>query len=129
VKLTPVWGTQQLANVVVAKELGEPVRTLDQFGRAFESLIQHASFQRSNSSGVFTTFGERSDRRSEARGYICPCKETRDERYPWKPTKCLIVELAVRGTSEHTVSLALSKQELDAVRTRLQLKTYNDLRA
>jgi hypothetical protein len=110
-KLALTWGTQQLAKVIVAKELGEPVCTLDQFGRVFESLIQHAAFLDINS-GAFATFGGRSDRRSdrrsggrsEPRGYVCPCREMRGERHPWKPADCLILELAVRGTSTNPVS-------------------------
>ena len=39
VRLAPDWGAQQLAEVIVAKELDDPIRTLDQFGRAFEALI------------------------------------------------------------------------------------------
>jgi len=126
VKLVPVWGSQQLADVVVAKELGEPVRTLDQYGRAFESLIQHASFLNGNS-GVFATLGGRSDGRSE-RGYLCPCKETRDERHPWKPADCSILELAIRGVSTRAMSSVPSTQELDAVRERLQSRQFTDLR-
>jgi hypothetical protein len=112
--------------VVVAKELGEPVRTLDQYGRAFESLIQHASFLNGNS-GVFATLGGRSDGRSE-RGYLCPCKETRDERHPWKPADCSILELAIRGVSTRAMSSVPSTQELDAVRERLQSRQFTDLR-
>jgi hypothetical protein len=106
VKLAPTWGAQQLAEVIVAKELGEPTRTLDQFGRAFESLIQHASFS-SNNSRVFATLNRRSNKRPKARGYICPYKETRDERHPWKPADCSILELAIRGASTRTMSLIL----------------------
>jgi hypothetical protein len=129
-KLAPTWGTQQLAEVIVAKELGEPVRTLDQFGRAFESLIQHAAFS-DISSGAFATLGGRSDSRgrSDPRGHICPCKEMRDERHPWKPFECSILELAIRGTSTKTVSPVPSNQELDAIRERLQSRRYTDLRA
>ncbi len=121
-KLAPVQGAQQLAKVIVTKELSEPVHTLDQFRRAFESLIQHASF--SSNSRVFVTLGGR----SEARGHICPCKETRDERYPQKPTDYSILELAIRRASTRTMSSVLSDQELDAVRERFQSKLFTDLR-
>jgi hypothetical protein len=127
VRLAPTWGSQQLADVIVAKELGEPVRTLDQFGRAFESLLQQATFQRHNSSGVFATLGGRQDRGRPA-GHNCPCKESRDERHSWRPADCIILEMAVRGTSERSLSSPPSLQELEATRTRLKLRIYSDLR-
>jgi hypothetical protein len=40
----------------------------------------------------------------------------------------IIVELAVRGTSERSLSSLPSPQELEAVYIRLKLKMYNDLR-
>ena len=126
VKLVLVQRAQQLTNIVVAKELGEPVCTLDQFGCAFESLIQYILFQKGTRYRVFITLDRHSD---SQKGYNCLYKESQDKYYPWKPTEYLIVELAIRGTSEHSVSLVPSKQELDAVRTRLQLRMYNDLRA
>jgi hypothetical protein len=53
----------------------------------------------------------------------------RDERHPWKPFECSILELAIRGTSTKTVSPVPSNQELDAIRERLQSRRYTDLRA
>ena len=127
VRLAPDWGAQQLAEVIVAKELDDLIRTLDQFGRAFEALIQYVTFS-SNNRGVFATFSGRSDKRSEARGYICPCKETRDERHPWKPIDCSILEFAVCRTSTRTMSSVPSNQELDAIRECLRSKLFTDLR-
>jgi len=39
VNIAPTWGTQQLTDLIAAHELGEPTRTLDQYGRIFESLL------------------------------------------------------------------------------------------
>jgi hypothetical protein len=44
-------------------------------------------------------FDDVEEEHSEARGYTCPCKKTRDERYPSKPAGCSIFKLAICGAS------------------------------
>jgi hypothetical protein len=53
----------------------------------------------------------------------------RDERHPWKPSECSILELAIRGASTKTVYPAPSNQELDVIRERFQSRRFTDLRA
>jgi len=72
-KLLPTWGAQQLALVIEANALGEPVRTLEQYGKIFEALVQETARTRN---AVFATLGDRS---SSPTGHCCPCKETRTE--------------------------------------------------
>jgi len=120
-KLSPTWGAQQLANVIVAKELGEPIRTLEEYGRAFESLAQHSAFVTSTDQRTFATFGGRPDR-----GYACPCKD--GDRHPWRPVECSLLEYAIKGTSERRLSLTPTAHELELVRQRLRAKQWSDLR-
>ncbi|PMD22214.1 hypothetical protein NA56DRAFT_702570 [Hyaloscypha hepaticicola] len=95
VKFLPAWAGQQLALVIEANALGEPVRTLEQYGKIFEALIQE-TIRTSGRSAVFAMLGARSDSPS---GHSCPCKESRTEKYPWPPSECSILELAVKGTT------------------------------
>jgi hypothetical protein len=120
VKLSPSWGSQQLATAIEANTLGEPVRTLEQYGKIFEALIH------SNSRlPIFATLGGRSD----TQGYNCPCKETRAEKHPWAPADCSILELATKGSCAKEPDPYPTDDQLKAIRERLSTKGYDRLRA
>jgi hypothetical protein len=117
VKLSPSWGSQQLATAIEANILGELVCTLEQYGKIFEALIQ------SNSRlPIFATLGGRSDS-----SYSCPCKETRGEKHPWAPTDCSILELAITGSCAKKPEPFPTDDQLRAVRERLCAKGYDRL--
>ena len=90
-KFIPIWEAQQLALVIEANALGEPVHTLEQYGRIFEALIQQ---NERSSLAIFASLAGRSD----SQGHSCSCKETRAEKHPWKPVNCSILELATTGS-------------------------------
>ena len=77
--------------VIEANALGEPVRTLEQYGRIFEALIQQ------NERSLLAIFASLAGR-SDSQGHSCPCKETRAEKHPWKPVNYSILELATTGS-------------------------------
>jgi hypothetical protein len=118
-KLMPVWGAQQLALAIEANALGEPVRTLEQYGKIFEALIQQ---NERSANAIFATLGSRSD------GYSCPCKETRAEKHPWHPKDCSIIELAIMGSTTRKLDPLPTEEQLKAVRERLATRAYDKLR-
>ena len=83
-KLSPDWASRQLADVFTAQELGESVKTLDEFGRIFAALSHESSLRANQKGGVpslFATLGGRSDRTDKAKTsssfdntkHACPC--------------------------------------------------------
>jgi isocitrate dehydrogenase kinase/phosphatase len=78
IKFLPTWTSQQLALIIEANTLSKPVRTLEQYGKIFEALIQE-TIQTSGRSTVFATLGARLDSPSS---HSCPCKESRTEKHP-----------------------------------------------
>jgi len=118
-KFIPIWGAQQLALVIEANALGEPVRTLEQYGRIFEALIQQ---NERSSLAIFASLAGRSD----SQGHSCPCKETRAEKHPWKPVDCSILELATTGSCTRKLDPQPTDEQLKAVRERLA-KGYEKL--
>ncbi len=119
-KLLPSWGGQQLALVIEANALGEPVRTLEQYGKIFEAMAEE-----SGKHAVFATLGYRS---SSPSGYCCPCKETRSERHAWAPSDCSMLELAVTGTTARMPSPLPTDDQLKAIRERLATKSFDKVR-
>ena len=124
-KLLPTWGAQQLALVVEANALGEPIRTLEQYGKIFEALIQE-SVRSGSRNLIFATLGDRS---SSPSSYNCPCKESRSERHAWAPSDCSILELAVKGTTAKPPSPPPTEAQLKGIRERLVSKQYERVRA
>lgn len=123
-KILPSWGSQQLTLLIEANALGEPIRTLEQYGKIFEALVQQmegASF-----SGIFASLGKQSD--SGPQGYSCPCKETRAEKHSWQPVHCSTLELAITGSCERTLNPRPTDEQLKDIRERLAVKGYEKLR-
>jgi len=123
-KFSPSWGTSQLTLAIEANTLGEPIRSLEQYGKVFEALLESVEQQSlsSRASSIFATLGPRSD------GYSCPCKETRSERHSWPPSDCSIIELAVTGSCTKRPDPYPSDEDLQAVRERLTNRSYEKLR-
>ena len=119
-KFIPIWGAQQLALVIEANALGEPVHTLEQYGRIFEALIQQ---NERSSLAIFASLAGRSD----SQGHSCPCKETRAEKHPWKPVDCSVLELATTGSCTRKLDPQPTDEQLKAIRERLA-KGYDKLR-
>jgi hypothetical protein len=123
-KILPSWGSQQLTLAIEANTLGEPVRTLEQYGKIFEALVQQiegASF-----SGIFASLGKQPT--SDSQGYSCPCKETRAEKHSWQPVHCSTLELAITGSCERTLNPRPTDEQLRDIRERLEVKGYEKLR-
>jgi hypothetical protein len=119
-KLLPTWGAQQLAAAIEANALGEPVRTLEQYGKIFEALTQQSDTRLP----IFATLGGRSD----SQGYSCPCKDTRAEKHSWSPIDCSIMELATTGSCSKRPDPYPTDEQLKAVRERLSIRAYDKLR-
>jgi hypothetical protein len=122
-KLLPTWGAQQLALVVEANALGEPVRTLEQYGKIFEALVQETARTRN---AVFATLG--GARSGSPSGHSCPCKETRTEKHPWPPSECSILELAVKGTTAKPPDPLPTEAQLKEIRERLVSRSFAGVR-
>jgi len=122
----PTWGTQQLAAAIEANALGEPVRTLEQYGKIFEALVQQGNAR----SPIYATLAGRSSSpsSSDSPGYSCPCKETRAEKHPWPPIECSILELATNSSCTKKPDPYPTEEELQAVRDRLANRAYDKLR-
>ena len=119
---------RELTSFVATRELHEPLRTLDQYGKVFSSLVEHSAFQGrdGNRSQVLATLGGRSSSSSSS----CPCRASRQDKHPWKPTECAVLELAVKGHSSRTPEGDKpTPEQLEAVRQRLLSKGYESLRA
>ncbi len=113
VKFAPDWGRQQLNEFIAARELGEPLRTLDQYGKVFSSYVEHTSFRsRNEQAGIFATLGERSD---TEKGHVCPCRKS-PRRHPWHPEHCALLELALTGKTSREITA--TDEELGAIRER-----------
>ena len=118
-KYSPIWGKQQLALIIEAKALGEPIRTLKKYGKIIKALIKET--QRSKHF-VFATLGTRSDQ-----GHSCPCKDSRTEKHPWAPSDCSLLELAITGSTSREIEHP-SDAQLKAIRERLNGKGYEKLK-
>jgi hypothetical protein len=92
-KLSPAWGERQLALVIESQALGEPIRTLEEYGKIFEALVKESG---RGKPAVFASLGTRSDL---GIGHTCPCKESRTERHPWAPSDYSLLELAITGST------------------------------
>ena len=121
-KLSPNWGERQLASVVESNALGEPIRTLEEYGRIFLALVEETY---GSKHAVFASLGDRSD---SLFGHSCPCKESRTEKHPWAPSDCSILELAITGSTQRELGNRPSDAQLKAIRERLNIKAYEKLR-
>jgi hypothetical protein len=122
-RLLPSWGTQQLALAIEANALGEPICTLEQYGKIFEALVQESQQSKYT---IFATLGDHS---SSPSGFCCPCKENHMERHPWAPLDCSILELAITGSSAKRPDPCPTDEQLKAIRERLSTKGYDRLQA
>jgi hypothetical protein len=116
-KLLPTWARQQLALVIEANALSEPVCTLEQYGKIFEALIQETNTR----NAVFATLGARS---SSPSSHSCPCKESRTEKHPWPPSECSLLELAIKGTTENTPDPLPTEAQLQEIHERLVSRSF-----
>jgi hypothetical protein len=121
-KLSPVWGERQLALIIESQALGEPIRTLEEYGKIFEALVDESG---RGKPAVFASLGSRSDL---GIGHTCPCKESRTERHPWAPSDCSLLELAITGSTSRELDSQPSDVQLKAIRERLDTKAYERLR-
>ena len=64
--MAPEWANRQLVDVITAEELGEPIKTLEEYRRIFLALSYESTLRSGSRPGIFATFGERSD--SQTRG-------------------------------------------------------------
>jgi hypothetical protein len=118
-KYSPGWGGQQLALVIQSQTLGEPIRTLKEYGRIFHALVEEGQ---GGKSFVFASLGSRTDP-----GHSCPCKESRTEKHPWQPVDCSMLELAITGATTREIERP-SAEQLKAIRERLNLKVYEKVK-
>jgi hypothetical protein len=125
-KLAPDWASRQLADVFTAQELGESVKTLDEFGRIYAAL-SHESSLRANQKGIapsfFATLGESSDPTkvpsSDNTKHACPCSKRREQLHRWEPTDCARLEFAITGSCDRKLRIEPSDQESQQIKDRL----------
>ena len=111
-KLAPEWGRQQLTEFIATQELGGTLRTLDQYGKVFSSLVEHNSFRSRSDQTIFATLGGRSD---SEKGHACPCRKG-PKQHPWHPEHCALLELALTGKTSREITA--TDAELGAIRER-----------
>ncbi|PMD23156.1 hypothetical protein NA56DRAFT_62212 [Hyaloscypha hepaticicola] len=111
--------------LTVANVLGEPIRTLEQYGKIFEALIQE-NVRSGSRNLIFATLGNRS---SSLSSYNYPCKESRSERHIWTPSDYSILELAIKGITAKPPSPPPTETQLKGIREYLVSKQYERVRA
>lgn len=122
VKYAPIWAEQQISDLTARQELGEQVRTLDQYGKIFETHMWR--LQESQSvQGAFATLGARA-----SDSQPCPCKKNRSERHPWRAVNCGYLEQAITGNCTRTLDPPLKQEDIEGIKSRLQLKHFSQIR-
>lgn len=137
-RMAPDWASRALQDLIRDDELGRTTLTLEELGAWFIAVGHEGSNRSARGPAMFTTLEEnpattqRAGRGRTRTLYECPCRSNERQKHVWRPTDCVVLEQATKGSSDHAHRLgydALTPKEASEIRERLQLSKWAELRS
>lgn len=135
-RIHPEWAKAKLDDFIIDEAMGQPTRSLQWHSRALRAVLN----ARTSSPGVGNylvaqenaseeTSKQAPKRSSNEEAYDCPCFSEKGKTHRWKPSRCAVLRWAITGTPppKRIRTESKSKDELAAIRTRLQYSRFKDV--